>query len=434
MSAADETPQAYLALPADRVRRRRIAVVGGGVMGTATAYAAARLGGAGVTVDLYEAQQIGHEGAASIDSARLFRHAYGELSYYTRWAAEAFVLWRDLERQSGQTLYVQTGSVWAAHAEQHVAIPPAMARVFLSEDPRAFMEGSRKAMTALGLPNEILDRAEYRKRFRQFADTGVVAAFLDVNSGLLLARDAVLALGDLSRRLGVTVHEGKRALEVAPTDAGCGVRFADGTSIEADVVVLAINGWLADVLPDLPRRLAVAGAVDGSSEWDTGLLITEQVMHYLVPDPAVAAEFEPGRMPFCTWASNGIWAFPARNRAVKIGDNYPARTLRHPTERRMPEPAFRERVLDLAREQMPGLRDATLVQERTCFYDYSPDGDFILDQWDEHARLMVACGFSGHGFKFGPLVGQRLAQFALTGQRPADLAPFALARLAATTR
>ena len=98
----------------------------------------------------------------------------------------------------------------------------------------------------------------------------------------------------------------------------------------------------------------------------------------------------------------------------------------------MPEPTYRERVLELALEQMPGLGNATLVQERACFYDYSPDGDFILDRWDEHARLIVACVFSGHGFKFGPLIGQRLAQFALSGHASADLAPFALSRLVAT--
>jgi glycine/D-amino acid oxidase-like deaminating enzyme len=420
MRVADETPRAFLPLAADQVRRRRIAVVGGGLMGTATAYAAARLAGARdardarVRVDLYEAQSIGHEGAASIDSARLFRHAYGALSHYTRWAAGTFPLWRELERQSGRTLYIQTGSVWAAHAQNHVAIPSAMQRVFLSADPRGFIDASYKAMVRLGLPCEILDGPAYQRRFPQFAETGVMAAFLDINSGLLLARDAVLSLCDLSRGLGVTVHEGKRVVEVAPTAAGCGVRFHDGTSIEADVVVLAINGWLADVLPEFP--------------W---LQITEQVMHYLVPNPAVAGDFEPGRMPFCTWASNGVWAFPARNGAVKIGDNYPSRVLRHPTERKMPEPSLRERVLGLAGDQMPGLRNATLVQERTCFYDYSPDGDFILDQWDANARLIVACGFSGHGFKFGPLIGQRLAQFALSGQRPDDLASFGLERLAA---
>src|SRR5262245_35734998 len=118
MAAADETPRAYRPLPEERVRRRRIAIVGGGLMGTATAYAVARLGGANATVDLYEANQIGHEGGASIDSTRLFRHAYGEWSHYTRWAAETFPLWRDLERQSGRTIYVQTGSVWAANADE----------------------------------------------------------------------------------------------------------------------------------------------------------------------------------------------------------------------------------------------------------------------------------------------------------------------------
>src|SRR5919197_5823725 len=129
MAAAVETPRAYLPLAEDHVRRRRIAVVGGGLMGTATAYAAARLGGQRVTVDLYEAHQLGHEGAASVDSTRLFRHAYGEWWHYTRLAAETFPLWRDLERQSGRTLYVQTGSVWAAHAENQAEIPSTMARV-----------------------------------------------------------------------------------------------------------------------------------------------------------------------------------------------------------------------------------------------------------------------------------------------------------------
>src|SRR5438477_8585697 len=94
MSAADATPRAYLPLPQERLTRLRIAVVGGGLMGTATAYAAARLGGPAVSVDLYEANQVGHEGAASSDSTRLFRHAYGEWSHYTRWAAETFPLWR----------------------------------------------------------------------------------------------------------------------------------------------------------------------------------------------------------------------------------------------------------------------------------------------------------------------------------------------------
>ena len=57
----------------------------------------------------------------------------------------------------------------------------------------------------------------------------MVAALLDINSGSLFAREAVQALGDLGRRFGVTIHGGKRAVEVVPESAECGVRFSDGT-------------------------------------------------------------------------------------------------------------------------------------------------------------------------------------------------------------
>src|SRR5262249_12479621 len=149
----------------------------------------------------------------------LFRHAYGEWSHYTRWAAETLPLWHDLERHSGRTLYLKTGSVWAAHDDIETVVPSAMARVFASEDSHAFIEGSQKSMTALGLPNDVLDGAEFQRRFPQFGSTGVVAAFLDVNSGLLFAREVVLALRDVGQQLGVHVHEAKRVVEVAPTAA-----------------------------------------------------------------------------------------------------------------------------------------------------------------------------------------------------------------------
>ncbi len=235
MAAADETPRAYRALPKDEVRRRRIAVVGGGLTGTATAYAAARLGGADVAIDLYEATQIGHEGGASIDSVRLFRHAYGDLSHYTRWAAETF---RSGVSWSGKARRRSTSRTGASGRCTPRTTWPSRPRWGTCSCPRIGEPSSKAAtrhLSALGLPNEILDGRAYQRRFPQFASTGVVAAFLDVNSGLVLAREAVLALSEVSRRFGVRVHEAKRAVEVVPSAGLCGVRFSDGTSIEADV-------------------------------------------------------------------------------------------------------------------------------------------------------------------------------------------------------
>ena len=99
-------------------------MLGGGLVGTATARAAARIGGDLVQVDLYEAATVGHEGGASIDVTRVFRHPYGDQAHYTRWTAEAVGLWRDLERECGRSLYQQTGAVWVANADAAAVAPP----------------------------------------------------------------------------------------------------------------------------------------------------------------------------------------------------------------------------------------------------------------------------------------------------------------------
>src|SRR5438093_13384177 len=95
-----EEPAALRPLDAEQIARRRLAVIGGGLIGTATAYAAARLGGERVRVELYEAATVGHPGGASIDVQRAFRYAYAEQEHYSRWTMATVPLWRDLERQS----------------------------------------------------------------------------------------------------------------------------------------------------------------------------------------------------------------------------------------------------------------------------------------------------------------------------------------------
>ena len=98
-------------LAREDVARRHLAVVGGGLIGLATAVAAARMGGDAVQVELYEQVSVGHEGGASIDVTRVFLRIYGAQTHYTRWTIEALGLWHDLEAQSGRRLYQPTGGV-----------------------------------------------------------------------------------------------------------------------------------------------------------------------------------------------------------------------------------------------------------------------------------------------------------------------------------
>ena len=141
-------------------------------------------------------------------------------------------------------------------------------------------------------------------------------------------------------------------------------------------------------------------------------------------------QFLPDRFPIAAFMNRRVNVFPTARGAVKIASDDGSRHIGLPEERRLASAEYREELFAFTEAQVPALRGAALVQERVCFYDRSPDDHFILDQWDANARLIVACGFSGHGFKFGPLLGDRLASYALTAQRPDALGHFSFARFA----
>jgi glycine/D-amino acid oxidase-like deaminating enzyme len=398
-------------------------VLGGGVVGTATAYAAAAIEGTQVEVDLYESASIGHDGGASIDATRVFRHAYGERQQYTQWSIEALELWRRLEAESGQILFEPTGAVWLASPDEGTATSTGFERHLSFAAARNVLEARCKTLHQLGLPCDLVDGHELRRRYPQFADANNVLAMIDPGAGMLNARDGVLALRDLSARHGVRFHERKRAVSVHPQPDRCSVAFADGTSAEADVVVIAVNGWTRTLLPDLPRRSSNAGIQN-----------TEQPLLYFTLPERVADQFAPGRFPVFSFVNAEVYGLPLHRGSLKVACDAPSRLLDEPEQRGLTSDRYRSDLHSYIVRQLPALRDATLMQERVCFYDRSPDSDFILDQWDPNARVLVACGFSGHGFKFGPLIGLRLAQYALTGRRPADLGAFSLARFVSGSR
>ena len=411
--------------------RTHVVVVGGGVVGTATAYAAAAIGGASVEVDLFESATIGHDGGASIDLTRVFRHAYGERRQYVHWSIEALELWRHLEAESGQTLLEPTGAAWLATTDERSATNTGLEQPLSYAAARHVLESSWNTLRELGLPCDLLNGQELRRRYPQFGDANIALALIDHGSGMLHARDAVLTLRDLGARAGVRFHERMRAVEVQPEPDRCSVKFADGSSAEADVVVVAVNGWTRTLLPDLPRRISPGQVADAQS-YSHGIQNTEQPLWYFTLPELLADQFAPGTFPVFSFINAQVYGLPLHRGSLKVANDAPSRLLDEPEQRRLTSDTYRSDLHEYIVRQLPALRDATLMQERVCFYDRSPDNDFILDQWDPHARLLVACGFSGHGFKFGPLTGLRLAQYALTARRPADLGMFSLARFGAS--
>jgi glycine/D-amino acid oxidase-like deaminating enzyme len=85
-----------------------------------------------------------------------------------------------------------------------------------------------------------------------------------------------------------------------------------------------------------------------------------------------------------------------------------------------PEREVQPHEVDELREGMarilPELRDAPLVRTSVCLYTNTPDGHFVIDVLEEDPRRVIACGFSGHGFKFAPVIGEILADLSLEGE------------------
>jgi glycine/D-amino acid oxidase-like deaminating enzyme len=80
-------------------------------------------------------------------------------------------------------------------------------------------------------------------------------------------------------------------------------------------------------------------------------------------------------------------------------------------------------------EFIPALADARVIETRICFYNNTPDDDFIVDWHPALDRVLVVTGFSGHGFKFGPTIGRIAADLLQNGSTPFNIDRFSFARL-----
>ena len=350
-----------------------VVIVGAGVMGLATA---AELARRGVRVEVRERDTVGNELASSTDRSKVFRFAYPD-PFYADLGRRSLPLWRELERETGERLLEQCGVLYLD--SQGVAA-----------------EATAAALTAIGAPHELLDAARLRERFPQFTLTAGTVGALDPSGGFVRADRAVAALARLARERGATIRE-----RAPVTDLG---------AVNADAVVLAAGPWSRGLLGDLPLRTTLQETI------------------YAVP--ADARPYEVDRFTVFIEERSGFYGFPIHaDGALKLalhkrGPAHP------PLERQGAASAeFVEACRAFWRSMLPGIADASVVSSRRCMYNDTPDEDFLIGR---HVSGAIVCTcFSGHGFKFAPLVGRLCAQLVLGERVAVDLSRFSPARHAA---
>ncbi len=361
--------------------RPQIAVVGAGLAGLAAAWQARRLGAARVI--LLERFRIGHDRGSSHGAARITRTTYGE-AVYARLMREANAEdWPRLERDSERTLVHRHGGIFFG-------------------PPGGIFEPYDRAMGAFPEEVDRLSPAEASRRFPAFRFGGAAAVLHDRTAGVIAARAVLDALLRLCRQAGVDVREQCRVTEIEPRGARLALRTRRG-ALEADRVIVAAGPWTARLLPGLAHRLSVK---------------RQHVGYYRLPgDPRAML---PERFP--VWAYLGrdnddfYYGLPEFGReGVKAARHAIAgRESDDPDGDRAPSEAALRELDGFAARLFTGPAPERIAAE-TCLYTNAPAEDFTLDRVPGEPRVVVGAGFSGHGFKFGPLTGRILARLALDG-------------------
>lgn len=368
-------------------------VIGGGVIGLATAWQLARRG---ERVHLLERFAEHHDRGASHGSTRNMNNAYDE-GFYLDLYDEALGLWRELESETGTELLRLHGLV--THG-----------------DP-ALVDATRQTLEGRGAEVEVLAPEEARERFGGMAFEGDV--LLTRQAGIVLAARALDAFTQAARARGAVIEHGVRvrALEVrdaAGTDAAA-VRVeaetADGVVrvIEADRAVVAAGAWSSELL---------AGLVDLP-----GLVVTEEhPAHFPPHDPAHVWPSFNHLLPSDDLDAFGgnVYGMPSPGEGVKVGFHRVGAVVDPDDRAFRASDEQRARLRDYVAEWFPGL-DADRPVEMSCTYTSTASGRFVLDTV---GAITVGAGFSGHGFKFAPAIGRVLADAATGTAVPP--APFRL--------
>jgi len=314
--------------------------------------------------------------AASCDHHRLIRHAYGAATGYMRMVDDAYAAWDLLWGELGERLQVETGVLAVA-----------------SRPGTAWMEASRAALAAHGLPPEDLGPHAVAARLPMLEPAEIADAFFLAPGGVLLAERILAGLARRCATLGVAFARA-RAREADPERGR--LHLEGGGVAEADLLVLAAGPWAPRLLPSLAGRVTPS----------------RQVVVYLDPPAALRGAWTRAPMLLDRGTTGvGFYAVPpVAGTPLKIGDHRFSLSGDPQADGREATAAEREAVLEFARGRLRGLAGYRVLGARACYYDVEPEERFVLEPLG--ARAFVMSGFSGHGFKFGALLGLALARAA----------------------
>lgn len=312
----------------------------------------------------------------------MIRTAYFEEPRYVPLVRRAYELWHELERTSGESLLTMTGVLTVGREDSEI------------------IAGTRRAAREHNLLIDSLDRAEMNARYPTLRLQPDEVAIFDHDAGVLKPERAIARHLEAAEAHGATTRVNSAITRWEANGDGFDVFLADGSSVSASKLILAMGPWVQQTLGDLGVEIRVQRNVQAWFAPETG--------DYALPKfPAFLLERDGLPAP--------LYGFPDFGDGVKAAFHGAGElTTADDVKREINET---QDVRPIARAMDDWMPQAAgrLLSAKACMYSLTPDEHFVIDRHPRDERLILCGGFSGHGFKFAPVIGEIAADLALDG-------------------
>lgn len=323
-----------------------------------------------------------HDLGSSHGKSRLIRKAYFEDPAYVQLVLRAYGLWRKLERESGQDLLRITGLLT------------------IGEDGSEIIEGTKRAAREHDLRLELLAARQVGTRYPTVKLLPDEVAIFEPDAGVVNPEPAVTAHLKMAQAHGAELRFDVAMASWEPTGAGFELQISDGLRIKTKKLILALGPWFKQTLESLGIAIRVQRNV--------------QVWFSSASDAYGVARF-PCFLVDRAGLPAPLYGVPDFGDGVKAAfHGFGALTDAQRFDREVDDARDIRPLAEALDQWMPGA-SSSFRDAKPCMYTLTPDEHFVIDRHPEHPDLILCGGFSGHGFKFAPVVGELSADLALDG-------------------
>lgn len=378
-------------------------VIGLGAMGAATVYQLAK---AGVKVAGIDRHHPPHTFGSSHGDTRITRLSVGEGAQYVPIVRNSHRIWRELEALSGESLFEQSGLlVLTSHDD------------FDPGDETDFTLRTIGLAQTYGIEHEVLDAAQIRQRFPQFAQVADSAiGYYEPGGGFVRPERCIEVQLRLAEQQGAVLYKGETVTHISSDEHGVTVT-TDQRTLQADKLVVSAGNWAGGLL---------------GAPFDRLLKVYRQQLFWfeLEPDAQLVGASPTFIFTHGLGERHTNYGFPALpgEGSLKIATaQYHTSSTPETLDRTVSPAQEREMYEQQVQGRLCGVT-AKVVKSAVCAYTVTPDHHFIIDQHPTLQHTLVVSPCSGHGFKHSAALGEAFAQWCIRGASELDLSSFSLRR------